>query len=120
MAIELIEEADGKVLDVRVSGRLGRADYSHFVPEVERLISKHGKIRVLLEMTDFHGWDVPGLWQDLKFTARHFSGIERLAMVGEKPWQKGMSVVCRPFTTAQVRYFDRSQLDQAHQWAEAA
>jgi hypothetical protein len=29
-----------------------------------------------------------------------------------------MSVFCRPFTTAQVRYFDRAAADEARQWLE--
>jgi hypothetical protein len=119
MAIELKEENGGKVLDVRVSGKLVKDDYEHFVPAVERLIQQHGKIRVLLEMTDFHGWDAKALWEDLKFDLKHFSDIERVAMVGDKRWQKGMAVFCRPFTTAKVRYFDHSQLSEARQWAEA-
>ena len=120
MAIELKEKNGGKVLHVRVSGKLVKEDYEHFVPTVERLIQQHGKIRVLMEMTDFHGWDAKALWEDIKFDLKHFSDIERVAMVGDKQWQKGMAMFCRPFTTAKVRYFDHSQLNEAHQWAEAA
>jgi hypothetical protein len=120
MAVELKEMAEGKVLDIHVSGKLVKDDYKHLVPEVERLIKEHGKIRVLLEMNDFHGWDAGGLWEDIKFDLKHFSDVERVAMVGEKKWQKGMSAFCRPFTTAKVRYFDHSALDEACKWAEAA
>lgn len=120
MAVELKEMAAGKVLDIYVSGKLAKDDYKHLVPEVERLIEQHGKIRVLLEMKDFHGWDAGGLWEDIKFDLKHFSDVERVAMVGEKKWQKGMSQFCRPFTTAKVRYFDQAALDEAREWAEAA
>ncbi len=120
MAVELKEIADGKVLDIHVSGKLVKDDYKHLVPEAERLIKQHGKIRILLEMKDFHGWDAGALWEDIKYDLKHFSDIERVAMVGEKKWQKGMSWFCRPFTTAKVRYFDQSALDEAREWAEAA
>jgi hypothetical protein len=120
MAVELKEMAAGKVLDVHVSGKLVKDDYKQLVPEAERLIKEHGKIRVLLEMKDFHGWDASGLWEDIKFDLKHFSDVERVAMVGEKKWQKGMSQFCRPFTTAKVRYFDQTALDEARQWVEAA
>jgi hypothetical protein len=119
MAIEVRHNGD-KVLDVQVSGKLAKSDYQHFVPEVERLIQQHGKIRILLEMNNFHGWDTGALWEDIKFDLKHFSHIERLAMVGDKRWQKGMSVFCRPFTTAKIKYFDRSHLEDARKWAEAA
>ena len=38
MAIQLTEKHGGKVLEVRVSGKLAHEDYQHFVPEFERLV----------------------------------------------------------------------------------
>jgi hypothetical protein len=120
MPIKMEEMKMGKLLDVHVSGKLAKDDYKEFVPEVDRLIEQHGKIRVLLKMTDFRGWNAGALWEDIKFDLKHFSDIERVAMVGEKKWQKGMSQFCQPFTTAKIRYFDRSKIDEAREWAEAA
>jgi hypothetical protein len=71
-------------------------------------------------MAGFHGWTTGALWEDIKFDVKHFSDIERVAMVGEKKWQKGMSEFCRPFTTAKIRYFDHSEANAAREWAEAA
>ncbi len=116
MSIELREEQVGKVLDVRVSGKLSKADYQQFVPEVERLIKAHGKLRILLEMHDFHGWEAGALWEDIKFDAKHFNDIERLAMVGETKWESMMSQFCKPFTTAKIRYFDQTKADEARSW----
>jgi len=118
MAIQLTEKNGGKVLEVQVSGKLGHEDYRHFVPEFERLVKQHGKIRVLFLMSDFHGWEAGALWDDIKFDLKHFSDIERLAMVGDKKWEKGMSVFCKPFTTAKIRYFDTAQTADAHSWLE--
>ncbi len=120
MTVELEEKVDTKVLHVRVSGKLTKEDYEHFVPAVERLIQQQGKIRVLFEMHDFHGWEMAALWADIKFDIKHFRDIERLAMVGEKKWQKGMSKFCGPFTTADVRYFEHDQTDQARAWLDEA
>lgn len=116
MAIELREDADGRVLNVKASGKLAKVDYEHWLPEMERLIQKHGKVRVLFEMHDFHGWEAGALWQDVKFELKHFRDIERLAMVGEKAWEHGMAVFCKPFTTAKIRYFDRNQAAEARSW----
>lgn len=120
MSIKMEELADGKVLDVHISGKLATEDYQHFVPEVERLIAKNGKVRMVVEMENFHGWRAGALWQDIKFDLKHFSDIDRLAMVGEKKWQKAMSQFCRPFTTAKIQYFEHSAIAEARQWAQAA
>jgi hypothetical protein len=118
MAVELQEQNGGKILVVRLTGKLSKADYESFVPEVERLITQFGNIRVLVEMNDFHGWGAAALWEDIKFDARHFSDIDRLAMVGDKKWEKGMATFCRPFTTAKIKYFDKADRQKAYDWIE--
>jgi hypothetical protein len=39
-----------------------------------------------------------------------------MGMIGETRWQKGMSWFFKPFTKAEVRYFQRDQAGQAHAW----
>ena len=56
---------------------------------------------------------VQALWDYLK----HFADIERLALVGERKWEAGMAMFCKPFTRATIRYFDDAQSDEAVRWA---
>ena len=116
MPIRIQEEEGGKVIALHVSGKLEKADYEHFVPEFARLARQRGKLRVLFDMRDFHGWKASAAWEDLKFGVEHFSDIERLAMVGEEKWQQGMARFCKPFTKATVRYFDHVDGAQAREW----
>lgn len=116
MPVNVQEEEDGKILKITLSGKLTKEDYGHFVPEVERLVKEHGKIRMLVQMRDFQGWTAGALWQDIKFDLKHFRDIERLALVGDKAWEHGMAWFCNPFTTAVIRYFDVSDLKQAEAW----
>ena len=116
MAVQLNEQGESNVVEVTASGKLTDEDYRRLVPAFDRLVHQHGKLRVLFNMVDFHGWNMSALWDDIKFDLKHFSDIEMLAMVGDKAWEKGMSVFCRPFTTAKVRYFDRSAIDEARAW----
>ena len=118
MSVMLTEEFEGKVLTVKASEKLTREDYEHFVPYFERLIKEHGKIRVLFDMHDFHGWEMGALWEDIKFDLKHFTDIERVAIIGETKWEKWMATFCRPFTTASIRYFDRDQTEAARQWMD--
>lgn len=114
IAIDITEGSN--LLSIKITGKLEKADYEQFGTEVENLIRQHGKIRVLLEMADFHGWTAGALWEDIKFDMKHFNDIERLALAGDSKWEKGMAVFCKPFTTAKVRYFERSKIDEAKRW----
>jgi hypothetical protein len=118
MAIRFKDKDGGKVLEVHVSGKLAHEDYLQFVPKFEQLIKQHGKLRVFFYMTDFHGWEGGVFWDDIKFDIKHFSDIERIAMVGDKEWEKQMSLFCRPFTTAEIRYFDKINAPEAWAWLE--
>ncbi|MFN4260195.1 MAG: STAS/SEC14 domain-containing protein [Gemmataceae bacterium] len=118
MAAELREEAGGKVLAVKLTGKLTKEDYEQFVPVAERLIQQHGKVRMLVEMSDFHGWTAGALWEDIKFDLKHFKDIERLALIGESKWEQGMATFCKPFTTASIKYFDAAKADEAKTWIQ--
>lgn len=120
MPIKLSENNEGKTVSVHVTGKLIKDDYEHFVPEFDRLVGLHGKLRILFDMTDFHGWTAGALWEDTKFAMHHFSKIERLAMVGEKKWQEGMATFCKPFTKATVKYFDHAEAVEAREWLDKA
>ena len=116
MAVKMTETNHGNVLEIQATEKLTHADYQQFVPEFERLATKHGKINILFEMVNFHGWDATAMWDDLKFNLNHLSQINRLAMVGNKKWEQGMANFCAPFTHADVRFFDPTQFADARVW----
>ena len=118
MPIKLTGLNDGKILEVTASGKLTDKDYQRFVPEFELRVRQHGKIRVLFELSGFQGWDAKAAWDDFKFGLNHFRDIERLGLVGEKQWHRWMAGFCKPFTQAQVRYFNRTEAAEARAWVE--
>ena len=118
MPVKLTEKNGGNLLEVQLSGTLVKEDYAHLVPILERLVKAHGKIRLLVEMHDFHGWTAGAAWEDIKFDVKHFNDIERLALVGETKWEHAMAIFCKPFNNAEIRYFDRAVSDEARTWVE--
>jgi hypothetical protein len=116
MPLDLHEEADGRVLAVRLTGKLEKADYETFAPKVDQLVEQHGSIRILVEMHDFHGWTAGATWEDIKVALKHYRDIERIALVGETKWQQGMATFCKPFTKAEVKFFELGDAVQARTW----
>ncbi|MBX3444284.1 MAG: STAS/SEC14 domain-containing protein [Planctomyces sp.] len=118
--IQELPSPSDKVLGFQLSGKLHDEDYKSFVPRVDRAIAEEGKVRLLAHFHDFHGWDAHALWDDIRFSTTHCTKIERIALVGEKAWERWMSTVCKPFTMASIRYFDAAELDAAWKWLEEA
>jgi hypothetical protein len=117
MAVTYIEQDEGRTVIVEVRDRLTRADYEKFVPRVEKQIERHGKINFVARFDKLEGVEPGALWEDLKFDVRHFDDIRRVAIIGDKSWEKWMAKFCRPFTTAEVEYFGTDQAANAIEWA---
>ena len=111
------ETADENLIEVTLTGKLTAADYEAFTPRTEALLERFGKVRMVVILRDFHGWTAGALWEDVKFDAEHFADVDRLAVVGDSAWERGMTVFCKPFTTATVKYFDLEEVDAARAWA---
>ena len=114
--IEELTSPNPDVLGFKLSGTLHDEDYNTFVPKVDKAISEDGKVRILAQFHDFKGWDAHALWDDIKFATEHCTKIERIAIVGEKTWEKWMAQVCKPFTMAKIEYFDVEEIDAAWSW----
>jgi len=116
MSVKITELDEGKTLEVEVQGKLVESDYELFVPMTEQRIGRFGKVNLLVLMREFDGWSAAALWDDVKFDAKHFNDIDRLAVVGDQRWEEGMTKFCRPFTTAAIKFFEPSDLAEARRW----
>jgi hypothetical protein len=114
--IETIQTDFPKTIGFRLSGRLHDDDYKSFVPMVETFVASHGRSRLYVQFEDFHGWDLHAAWDDFKFAIKHYADFDRIAMVGDRRWEKWMAQVCKPFTKAKVRYFDAAESENAWTW----
>jgi hypothetical protein len=79
-------------------------------------LTAEGKVRLFIQLEDFHGWDLHAAWDDFKFSLKHYSDFDRIAMVGERKWEEWIASFCKPLTKAKVKYFDRSEVYAAWKW----
>src|SRR5262249_51948736 len=118
--IEMLSGLPAHTIGFKMSGKLHDEDYKKFVPLVDAEIAKEGKVNILAQFHDFHGWDLHALWDDIKFSTTHCTKIKRIALVGEKTWEKWMANVCKPFTMAKIHYFDSTDVEAAKKWLAEA
>lgn len=118
MTVTIQPDADSSLFYIQATGKLTREDYEHWVPALDAHLVANKRASILFEMHEFHGWTAGALWADLKFGVQHFTSIDRIAIVGEKPWQKGMAMFCKPFTMARVRYFAAQDIAAARDWLQ--
>ncbi len=118
--IEILKESSGNVVGFDLGGKLHNDDYKEFIPAVEQVIEREGRVRILAHFHDFRGWDLHAMLDDLVFGSKHYGDIERIALVGGQKWEEWMATACRPFTRAEVRCFDAGEVGQAWVWLREA
>ena len=100
----------------RMSGKLSDDDYKMLVAELEHEMKKNGKIRLVLEFDDFHGWDVHAAWDGVKYGFKYNKYLERVAHLGDKRWQKWIAKLTKLIAKGELRYFDLKQKEHAWNW----
>lgn len=109
-------QADQNIIYTIAEGRLEDADYNRIIPLLQERIRTFGSIRWYFEMKDFQGWTFSALWKDLKFDFKNKDKLERVAMVGDKKWEKGLTQLMKPFSGAEIHFFETEERDKAKYW----
>ena len=113
-----LDLSEGNVLGIRLQGRLQEQDYSEILPEMDRIIKEHGKLRLLLELKGIQGIEPAELWESLRFDQSQFADYERLALVGEEEWEQVLAALSEPFTQGEVKFFPPVELREAWAWVK--
>ena len=96
--------------------KLTDEDYDQLIPLLQEKIRAYGKIRWYFEMNAFEGWSLSAMWRDIKFDFSNTENLERIAMVGDKQWEKQLTQLMKPFTGADIKYFSREERQVAKNW----
>lgn len=115
--ITQIPVQEDHIVAFRITGKLTHEDYQAFLPQLEDLIkAQPGRLSVLFELRDFHGWDLHAAMDDFRFLEQHEDDFERIAVVGENRLERWMTAISAPFVSAEIRFFDQDQLGDAWDW----
>lgn len=114
--IQTIETKSPKLVGFKLCGKLRDEDFKQFVPTMETILTSEGKVRLFVQLEDFHGCDLHAAWDEIKFALEHYSDFERIAVVGDQKWQEWIASFWKPFTKAKVNYFEHSEVDAAWAW----
>ena len=119
MALNLVQKNDGRTILMRPDSKLTEEDYDILGPRLDAAVRTHGSVDLLVDMRNFSGISPGGLWKDLELDVKHFDDVDRLAVIGAATWQEWMTRFTKPFTSADVRYFDEAEAREAHEFVDA-
>lgn len=106
---------------IQISGRLIERDLDAVQRQAAAEIARTGKIRLLVELARFEGWEAGGNWSNLGFYVHHGDDIERIAIVGDEAWRsEALMFAGADLRRGAVVFFRPAEADRARAWLAAA
>ena len=119
MPVETID-ASGKLLQMKIRGMLKKADYDRIIQIAKEAIAREGKVRALVIIEGFEGWERSGDWGDVSFMMEQGQHIEKMAIVGDEKWRDdARASTAKGFRPTAIEFFPESRLGEARKWLNA-
>jgi hypothetical protein len=110
---------DDFFLSLKAVGKLTHADYDVITPMIDSALAsvKEANMNVLADLTELEGWELRAAWDDFKVGLKHNNEFNKVAIYGNKEWQKLAAKVGTWFISGEIKYFDN--LSDATDWLKS-
>ncbi len=116
IAISIRQNGSDFIMTMKVVGKLKHSDYELLVPLMDKSIDgiKEPKIKILVDILEFEGYELRALWDDFKFGLKYNKEFSKIAVVGNKKWEEIGINMANWFMHADTKYFE--ELENANKW----
>jgi hypothetical protein len=114
--LEKLSESSGPVVGYKVDGKVKAEDYQQLNSEVQALVDQYDEIYILLDLQEFAGEEAKAWLPDMKFGHRFHDKINKMAIVGDKRWEKWLAALADPFYAKDAELFHSDEVDKAWAW----
>jgi len=96
---------------------LKKADHDRIVQVAKEAIAREGKIRALLILEGFEGWERHEGWGNVSFMMEEGRDIEKMAIVGDEKWKDDViAFTAKGFRPTAIEFFAASRVTAARVW----
>ena len=113
--ITYASEADSPVIELRVSGHITEDELEANMDRLKADLDA-GKTRVIEIIEGFTGIEPAALMADIRLGLPLARKVDRVAVVADQAWIRGLSHLGPLFTGAKVKVFHDEQLAEARSW----
>lgn len=99
---------DNYYLFLKAIGKLTHEDYGVITPMIESALEgvSTPKLKVFVDGSEMEGWEPRAAWDDFKLGLKHRSEFEKIAILGNKRWQKLAAKMGSWFISGESKYFE--------------
>lgn len=114
MTVEILESSNNLV-EIKIKHQLKKAEEDQLLAVLMGIINRWEKIKILVILEDFQGWERGADWGLLTFERDY--DIEKIAIIGDEKWKDLFFMfIGQPFGPMPIEYFNSSELERAMNW----
>lgn len=114
--IEILDLPDSNLVGLKLGDTLSEDDFDVFASHLRGELEAHTTTRILLEIEDVEGWDPEEQWENLTFDVRHVQDLDKVAVVGDEPWERLLDKLELLFPMSQIQTYDPGDREEAMSW----
>ena len=109
-------EPNERLLAYELAGDFTGDDMRTFVERIEKIASSGHKALLYQDMVDRGSFDFETIKVKLQNLGMIWRSVEKIALIGDARWLEIYVGVADHLTPQQMKYFDRSEKDEAFAW----
>ena len=111
------EDLGNGTLHVQLRGKLDTRAYENDIDDLNKYMEGHDKVRLLIDLRDFDGWQGLGALRDHFYLVRgHADRVEKAAIIGDAGWQDMAVQIGKRAFGLDAKHFSSSSLEEAKNW----
>ena len=112
-----IEGEEGNLRVLRIRGLLRKSEWDAVLPTEARQWGPTSRVKVLVILEDFKGWERGADWGDITFFDTYGDQIDKIAIVADLQLETDLLMFAGAgFRRAPIKFFSANQLASARAW----
>ena len=118
MAIEFELEETSNIVLINISKKLSIEGLKNIQGQCEAAIKAVGNIKLLVVLNDFQGWEKVKGWEDMGFSEKNDTYIDKFAIVGDKERWKDLAYAftAKGLRPVPIEFFGGAEVSIARKW----
>ena len=119
MFIETLTERTD-VIGNACEGKLSESDVKRMHAWLHERLAIAGKPGLVVDLTNFDGCTGPDtMCEDIRMNVAHRNDFRRIAVICDETWAARGAWLANALSRAEMRWFDRDEMDAAAEWAQS-
>lgn len=115
-----IDNVPGNILALKIIGEISDKEYDEICAMLENRIAQGSQMRLFLVVEPYLSFNsAESLYEDLRFVKTYSESIDRVAVLGDRAWEKTWLALFALFSKVQMEHFEKSEVEAATQWLVA-